>query len=92
MRTKNSLRKEWDGLVSGEYGTAKTWFKASRLLPFFYDKEHDQARATQLLRWLVRHKYEVTLWIQSYDNFSAVLIRLMTLLTKSVGSVKFASE
>lgn len=90
--TKDTIRKEWDVLVSEGGGLVSTWFKATRLFPFFYDKEHDEARAIQLLRWLVRSKNDVNIWLRNDPNFPMVLIRLMALLLKSVGSIKFHSE
>ena len=69
-----------------------TWFKAIRLFPFFYDKRYDEERAIQLLRWLVRSKKEIDTWLFYDSNFPKVLIRLMALLLKSVGSIQFQSE
>lgn len=90
--TKDTLRKEWDVLVSEGGGSVDTWFQATRLFPFFYDKKYDEARAIQLLRWLVRSKNHVDIWLQDDFNFLMILIRLMALLLKSVGSIKFLSE
>jgi hypothetical protein len=89
---KDEVRKEWDVLVSQAGRSVDTWFKATRLFPFFYNKEYDEARAIQLLRWLVRSKRVVDTWLWNYPNSPKVLIRLMALLLKSVGSIKFQSE
>lgn len=89
---KDEVRKEWDVLVSQAGRSVDTWFKATRLFPFFYNKEYDEARAIQLLRWLVRSKIVVDKWLWDYSNSPRVLIRLMALLLRSVGSIKFQSE
>jgi hypothetical protein len=89
---KNGLRIEWDGLVQQGDGEAETRYIATRMFPFFYDMEFDKERGVELLRWLVPSKEEVNNWLRNRDTFPRVLIRLMAVLMKSVGSVKFQSE
>src|SRR5205814_1901887 len=48
--------------------------------------------AIQLLRWLVPSQNEIDSWLFYDPNFPKVLIRLMALLLKSVGSITFQSE
>ena len=79
-------------LVQQGDGGTETWYTATRMFPFFYDMEFDEERGVELLRWLVRSKEEVNNWFRNRDNFPKVLIRLMAVLMKSVGSVKFQSE
>jgi hypothetical protein len=81
----------WDFLVIEGDGSPDTWYKATRLFPFFYDKGLDGQRAVRLLRWLVHSKGEVNNW-ERRDNFQWVLKRLMSILLKSIGSVDDSSE
>jgi hypothetical protein len=81
----------WDVLVYEGHDSTEAWFKATRLFLFFYDQKLDANRAIQLVRWLVNSKEEVDDWLRR-DNFQWVLIRLTSILLKSVGSLGDLSE
>jgi hypothetical protein len=88
---RNELRTMWDILVYEGHDSTEAWFEATRLFLFFYDQRLDAHRAIQLVRWLVSSKEEVDNWLRR-DNFEWVLIRLTSILLKSVGSVGDLSE
>jgi hypothetical protein len=79
-------------LVQQGDGGTETWYTATRMFPFFYDMEFDEERGVELLRWLVRSNEEVNNWLRTRDNFPKVLIRLMAVLMKSVGSASFSQS
>lgn len=90
---KEKLRGEWDDLVLRDTNeSSETWLIATRLFPFFYDKAYDGERAIRLLRWLTRSKKVVDNWLRSMDSFENVLIRIMSMLTKAVGSFSLRSQ
>jgi len=69
-----------------------TWHRATRLLPFFYDSRYDEERAVHLLRWLVQSQGIVDGWMQTDRLYPYAMMRLVSALLKSVGSINNQTE
>lgn len=86
------LRHEWDELVGADDVTETAWFRATRLMRFFYDARIDGGRAVILLAWLTQSKSVVDKWLSTKPNFEWVLMGLMASFLKSVGSLGELAE
>ena len=92
MQAKEALRQEWDETVLRANDSVDTWYRATRLLPFFYDSRYDEERAVRLLRWLVQSQEIVDGWMQGDRSYPYAMIRLVATLLKSVGSINNQTE